>query len=105
MNAVIDISKASRAFYQWANQLGLVKDKKPRKPTVNGQAFNPKSKAFGGNETMLERAKSRNLLDIWTPKVTFKFAASQSQEFTGKRAQSLWKEWNARQFGKKKGKK
>ena len=103
---VIDIKKVWRATFCWHNQLGQVVRKKPRKPTVHGLTFDTDARVINGNgECMLSFAKRKGLLDIWHPVTVLHRTCYDAQTFTGDKAKKLWKEWNARQFGKTKGKK
>jgi len=102
---VIDIKKVWKAEFRWRNQLGQVVRKKPRKPTVHCLPFDVDARVVQGHgESMLSFAKRMRLLDVWTPVITLFRTAYDNQTFTGDKAKKLWRDWNARQFGKKKGK-
>lgn len=114
---VVDLNKAAYAWFYWRNQFGEVRRLKPTKPSCHGMTFNPDETVtlcinndgpFEGRElpppkvTLLKLATIRNTLDYWTPVVRFRMSCADVLEFTGDKAQSLWKAWNEKQFKKKK---
>ena len=115
MTTTIDLRKVQFAKFGWRNGAGLIVKKRPRKPTVAGHVvtdalnFDIVKKsglsliAASSGESQLAYAKRKGLLDVWTPIVRFQFAANHSAAYTGDRAKALWREWQARIFGKKKG--
>lgn len=104
---VLDLAKVQHATLWWGN--GQEKrHHKPDCPTYHGMpvpdGLAAPIKDYPG-ETMLERAIRRNLLDVWTPIVCFQLTANHKIVYTGEKALSMWKAWNARIYGEKKGKK
>lgn len=104
---VVDLNKVSYANFNWTTLCGSIcRSKKPKEATVNGEVVSEKEFAPAierwPRETMLARAKRRNLLDIWQPHLRLQLSNSHSLEYTGDKAVSIWKEWNRRQFSKKK---
>ena len=107
---VVDLNKVSYANFYWTAVHGSVcRSKKPRKPTVNGtdvddKEFVPQITTTSGEtwprETVLDRATRRQILDTWIPTVRLQLSNSHSLTYTGDKAQSIWKEWNRRQFNK-----
>ncbi len=63
-------------------------DKKPEHPTFLGAHMHEKRPA--------------SQADAWTFCVVFEFGSRRTETFYGKRAQSLWSAWKAKQFGKAK---
>lgn len=113
---VIDLNKAAFAWHYWRNQHGEVRRLKPTKPSCRGMTFDPKEtvtlcinngSSFEGQElpppkiTLLQLAEVRGCLDHWTPVTRFRMTCSDILEFTGDKAQSLWKAWNEKQFKKR----
>jgi len=99
-----DFAKVQWIAFHWTNGAINVA-KKPRVPTANGILLDKTSLAgsladFPG-ETLLERAKRRNLIDVWTPVVKIVFTANKHLRFTGRRALTIWREWNRRQYNGK----
>jgi len=109
MKTVVDLSKVQYASFGWRNQAGHIADTKPRKPTHNAfplhddimmpQVETPDGRTFPA-ESELARARRRGFIDIWEPVCALTFASNHNVCYTGKRAQSIWKEWNRRQFKK-----
>lgn len=111
MTITFDIRKVSYAKFFWKTNEGCIKNKKPRFPTVRGvkvedeEALALCDMSDLSQETMLERARRLEILDVWIPVVIFQMTNSHSLEFIGKRALSLHKAWLAYVFGKEKQKK
>ncbi len=91
---------------------------KPTQPTVNGHEFDCKDvrpkvltwnigdKVFtkpveGESETMLQYAKRRGLIDIWSAECILQLTANQSLIYTGNKAISIWKAWCSKVYKKK----
>lgn len=104
-NLVIDLNKVAYAWFYWRNQFNEVLRKKPIGPTVHCIPFDPDEKitlVIGETITRAEHARRLNVQDTWTPVVRFRMCCADVLEFTGPKAQSLWKAWNEKQFKKKK---
>ncbi len=103
---IVDLRKVQWAKLFWVNQTGQCRDKRPNVRTVNGEAFDESAYALlhiqYPCETMLERALRLDLIDVWTPVLRMQLSANHTLEYTGKKALSLWKAWNARIFSKRK---
>lgn len=105
----IDLKKVSYAKFYWRNQLGIESRTKPTKPTVNGITFNPRGIAIPliheyPSETMMERAKRMNWLDVWTPHIELQFSNTHRLFFRGKKAMSYQQAYRARVFNSTKKK-
>lgn len=101
----VDLNKVISCRYYYRNQLGMVTRLKPKQPSVNGQVVDPDALVYRGDgESMLSLAKRLGLLDVWTPVVTLHQFSRERVQFTGDRAKALWKEYNAKIFGKRKRK-
>ena len=108
---VVDLNKVSYANFYWATSFGLLRKTKPTTPTVNGVSlsktdFAPAVIGVDGKEvfpreSMVARATRRKLIDSWEPHCVLQLSNSHSLTYTGAKAQSIWKEWNRRQFKKK----
>lgn len=99
---VLDLNKVQFASFWYQNQEGLIVHTKPRGPTVRGMAVGDEY-AFPHcdypNETMLERARRMDLLDVWTPWVKFDIAANRCVRYCGKKAISMWTTYRAKIYG------
>jgi hypothetical protein len=103
---VVDLNKVQYARFFYENQHGDCSPIK-LKHSVFGVSYNPNTIAFnpyttGPEETMEERSTRLKIKDHWRPVVRLQFAANHTVGYTGPRALSIWKEWNKRQFKKKK---
>lgn len=103
---VLDLNKVQYGTLWWRNGLGAKLPHKPKCPTVNGCEFDLEALAaplpqYEG-ETMLERATRLDLLDAWTPVVTFQLTANHSICYVGKKAINMWKAWQSHVFARKK---
>ena len=108
MKTTVDLNKVQYARFWWRNQFGMELSKKPLRKSYNGIELSDDimMPAVGEpydwpREAQVDRAKRRGLIDTWLPHVRLQFAANHSVTYAGKRAQSIWKEWNRRQFKKK----
>ena len=96
-----DLKKVTHAEFFWRNQLGQKVSRKPRKPSVNGQVFEPDALLYRGHgEGMLSYAKRKGLLDKWTPVVKLYCSMARVIVYEGRRAQSIWREWTAKNYKK-----
>ena len=101
---VVDLNKVQYADFYWTNGVARV-PLKPRKPTVNGVVVgNELAGELEGyhGETMLERAKRRDMLDNWVPVCKLQLTANHSLTYTLDKAKSIYKEFCRRQFKRKK---
>lgn len=104
---VVDLKKVAYARFFYRNQWGDIMALKPLLDTVYGQAIHASKCAYPLDdrypfETMLERAKRINSLDVWKPVLHLRLSAADVLEFRGDKAISLWKAWNEMQFNRKK---
>lgn len=109
---VLDLGKVAYANFFWrSTRQGITHTVplKPRFPTYDGlvipkdiKRIQPECEGEMLNETMLEYAKRMHLVDNWIPVVKLQLTNSHTLEYTGEKAQSIWKAWNERQFKKKK---
>lgn len=100
---IVDLNKVQYADFFWSTST-MTSPTKPKQPTVNGVIVGDEPAAWLDefpNETMLQRATRRGLLDKWEPVVRLQLTANHSLTYTGAKAQSIWREWNKRQFSKK----
>jgi len=88
-------------FY-YENQYGNQRATEPDTPTLYGRSSGLLDNIAGTDETVLERAIKRGSIDIWKPKCRVQLSNNHSLLFVGERAINIWKEHNAREFGKKK---
>jgi hypothetical protein len=101
---VVDLSKCQWARFYYQNQHGDKRNAKPAGPTVFNDAvdvyWNFPGDAPHESRTMLEVAKERNLLDIWTPCVVLKLTANETLKYRGEKAVSIYNAWCERIFNK-----
>ena len=100
---VVDIRKACDARLLWRNQEGSLRERKPKVTTIGGHELTSET-IYGSIESQRQRASRLNLGDRWTPVLTIRMSKYHIVRFSGARALSLWKAWNERIFGQKKGK-
>ena len=103
---VCDLNKVSYAKHYYENQHGQTYRTRPTSHTSRGEAI-PEGfhKAIPGRketyaETNLEAARRLGILDVWTPVTRLQFANCHAIEYTGEKAQSIWKAWNEKIFNK-----
>ena len=103
---LLDLSKVQHGTFYYVNQYGNQQFVKPSCYTVRlvmvitdePAMFHPD---YPGESTFA-RAQRLNLLDIWTPVVTFQLTANHNIQFTGEKAVKMWELWRAKIYGKKK---
>ena len=88
----------------YTNQLGIVKDHKPKIPTVNGCPASKTELAMWHykypGETEYERAVRLDILDKWITVATLVLTANKSLEYRGKTAKKIIRAYNAYIYGK-----
>lgn len=98
----IDLNAISHAALYYENDKGNTARTKPRYPTVNGARV-PEEKALWlpdyPDETMLERATRRKLVDRWEPVCILQFRNNHSMTFKGTKAKQKWKQYNTHIYG------
>lgn len=103
--ALDKVAYCSPIFYR-DKYNGLVSKKKPKHPTLNGSRINLFDMAMPTTElpreTFLDRMKRRgyNPLDKWEPVVKVTLCNGHELEFTGKKALSISKAFNKKQYKK-----
>lgn len=102
---VVDIKKVQYASFYYKNQAGQKRTILSRYPTVYSVPIQEGELAayhtLYPGETLLERAKRLDIIDVWIPVVVLQFAANHSVTYTGKKAKDIWKAWQSYIFGKK----
>jgi hypothetical protein len=99
---VVDLSKCQHAIFGYTNQFDQWSYKKI--VSCRGLQFKPDDKCFMSEMTLLEHAKRNNLLDVWTPTLILKLTASETLQYTGDKAITMYKAWNERIFNRNKRK-
>lgn len=108
---VCNLSKVIYAKHYWENQHQQTTRRAPVAPTAFGSSISSTlfAKAIPGRketyaETELEAAKRLGILDVWFPVTRIQFANNHALEYTGEKAESIWKAWNEKIFSKQKHK-
>jgi hypothetical protein len=96
-HVVVDLSKVQFAKFGYMNQHGDFRRLKPKFSVFN-MVHVPTAKAFGVDKTVKQHAKDLEIEDVWTPRLYLQLSANHSLIYTGKKAASLWREWNKRIF-------
>ena len=99
----LDLNKVQWDSFYYKNQYDQCTQIKPKYPTVRGERASDKERHINGQESMLEFATRKGLLDIWVPHITFMLSANHRVTYTGKKALAMQKAWGEKIF-KKKGK-
>lgn len=88
----------------WQNQEGVRRDAKPELPTVFGREIDPHALAYrvpdAPEETMLERAQRKGLLDTWKPVCRVDFNSRVREFFEGETALKIWGAWKGIVYAK-----
>jgi len=101
---ILNLNSCQWARFYYRNQHGDTRDTLPAPAymSVRGSVIFKTASAYPHPdypaETMYERAKRLGLLEQWTPEVFFKVTANAGVIFTGDKAMSMWKAWNAKIF-------
>ena len=105
---IVDINKVQWARLYYRNQHGDYRNCRPDYATVFNQAFLPEAYIHhvgvkpNDIKTMIEHAQEHKLLDVWTLVLRLKLTANEYLEYTGNKAESIYKAWCEKIF--KKGK-
>lgn len=103
----IDLNSVSYMSFYYKNQFGHVRRKMPRNIAVQGtEIINPKDHAFPyqldyPKETVEERLRRRELLDVWTPICKYHFRQQKSFHFEGEEAKKRRDAYNKHIYGNK----
>ena len=102
---LIDLNKVQWASLIYRNQEGITRSEKPKHPSAHGTTFDADAYAYPHHdypkETMIERARRLDILDVWTPILIIQLSSNHSLRYSGKQALSLWKAWQGKIFGTK----
>ena len=105
---VIDLNKVAYARHYYENQHGHTKRLLPGGPTCFGDRLREDQytmpvpgEKHTVKETEVETAKRLGIIDRWFPVTRFQFANTHCIEYTGEKAQAMWKAWNEKIFKKK----
>lgn len=101
----INYSKVQWAEYYYVNQFGEQARTKLRTPSVHGAPLeNPNAYAMAHPsypfETIIERARRLEILDVWTPCCSLIINANKSLHFKGDKATKVWKSYCKHIYGK-----
>lgn len=103
---VFDINKVAYAWRYWRNQHNETMRCKPTVHTLHCSEIPVNVYAYPllheyPKETMFERAKRMGVLDRWHMVVRLRMSAADVLEYSGDKAESIWKAWCEKQFKKK----
>ncbi len=106
---LVNLRKAHSARLWWENQFGMKAKSKPKAPTVHGQVIDCSALAarlpeapLHADETLLERATRRGLIDVWKPVCRVDFNSRVQEVFCGELALKMWAAWATVVFRKQK---
>jgi hypothetical protein len=97
---VCDINKVQWASLVYKNQFGDCRQKKPKTVTVHNTPVTEAEIEFSTGRNLIEVAKEKGIIDVWTPVLRLQFSANHSLVYLGEKALSLWKAWQSKIFGK-----
>lgn len=86
-STVLDLGKVVHATHFYRNQYGHERRLLPTHTYLNQTIHNPPSNKL-------------HALDRWNPIVRFRLSATSFIEYTGSKADSMWKAWKGRIFSK-----
>ena len=94
---------------QWyENQTGIRRSSVPTEPSVHGTTIPADEPALYHSlyvsESLLERAKRLNLLDVWSLIVTFNINSNRTIVFRNSEAKQMYRNYQSWLFGKQKSK-
>lgn len=102
-----NLRKAHCVRLWWENQEGARRTAKPELPTVFGREIDPHALAYrtldattAQDETMLERAQRRGILDTWQPVARVDFNSRVREVFQGEDAVRIWNAWKGIVYAK-----
>lgn len=102
---VCDLKRVNHARLYWENQRGNKRALKPTLPTAFNEEFNPTDRVWTSDherngETLIERARELDILDVWFPVCKLQFNNTHALEYTGEKAINIWNAWKERIFKK-----
>lgn len=106
-NHIVDINKCQHATLYYQNQWEQRLLKLPKTITVRANTIGEHDKCYTSVDGVmvlinaLQLAKELKLIDVWIPHCKFQLTANHSITYTGDKALSLWKAWQAKIFKKK----
>lgn len=96
---VVDLKKVQFANFYWRNQYNqIAHGPKPTTPSIRCVPYKDDDKIFGTDKNLIDVAKERGYLDVWTAEVYLRLSTKSDLTFTGAKAFSIWKIWKARVF-------
>ena len=97
---VVDLNKVQFATYFYRNQYEDYRSLRPKQVTLHNTPIDPKEKQWMTGENLLKLVLKRGAQDHWTECCRLHITANRTLLYTGKKASSIWKEWNRRIFKK-----
>src|SRR6266702_7886812 len=98
-STILSFSHVQYGTRYYVNQYGQQSSHIPVNPTVRAQYVLAINLAYHHpdypGESEYHRAERLQLLDIWREVVTFQLSANYTITYTGERAATIWKAWNA----------
>lgn len=104
---VLDLNKVQYGQHYYINQYGdcYSAHTSDKYPSVRGEIVKDGFAAYHPDypgETMVERARRLELIDVWKSVTVFQLTANHNVTFTGKKAAQMWKMWCAKIMKRKK---
>jgi len=97
---VCDLNKCQWASIHYRNQWGDIRQKKPKAITVHNSPVTEAEIPWPSGRPLLEVAREKNIIDVWTPVLRLQFSANHRLSYCGEKALSLWKTWQSKIFSK-----
>lgn len=102
---ILDLNKVQFGYFHYVNQYGQIVYVQPSRPTVRLQeVFSDKLAMYHPlwpGESEQSRAERLEMIDEWTPVCTFQLTANHNVQYTGEKANTMYKTWNSKIFNKK----
>lgn len=99
-NKIVDLNKVQWAEFYYVTTDGQHKRyTKPKTPTYNNEELSDERAMFLAEypeETRIERARRKGLIDTWIPVCKCQLSANHRLIYTGKKALSIIKAWRKR---------
>ena len=99
----VNLAKVQWCSFFYVNQFTETKRTKPKQPTVYGVEIADEPAAYHPDyphETLIERAKRLDIIDVWTPRCVLHISANRCLTYTGQKAINIHKTYREYIYGK-----